>query len=158
MSRLSLIQERSLQRHESKRIANDPNCQRTFMGKDFSEVHDQYTQWYKIAKDGQFAGAIMIDRPEMDMACHHILALKDALTRDECIDIVKMAVKISIIRELKPYAMVSRDPSYDYMRKFLHDCGLEMSSLTHSNIDIFSPPAIEYVKLLHTFETKGSYT
>lgn len=137
---------------EMVRLANDPNCKRSYMGKTLEEIVTPGTTWHRISKDGEWAGAVMIDEPENSMACHHICALEGKLSREEAIIATQLSAKISIIRGLFPFTTVSQEPQYWYMRKFLEDCGFEKHKFDHHNLDTYVVPANERFNILHMNE------
>lgn len=139
-------------------LANDPNCKRSYMGKTLEEIVTPGTTWHRIGKDGKWAGAVMIDAPENNLACHHILALEGKLSRAEAIVATQLSAKISIIRGLFPFTTVSQEPQYDYMRKFLEDCGFIRNRFDSREMDVYVVPSFERYKIQALADLNGEQT
>lgn len=121
-------------------INANTNCQRSFMGKDITEVFTPTTQFYKITEYGITLGGFFLDAHDnkSGAVCVHILML-DSSKRDEAVIATKLAAMLSRLRGMIPYTTVSPDPKYDYMRKFLHDCGF-VHHMIKENIEIITIP------------------
>lgn len=139
-------------------LSVDKNCQRSYMGKNLAEIVTPGTTWHRISKEGKWVGAIMIDEPAEGMACHHICAFEGKLSREEAIIATQMSAKISIIRGLFPFTTVLQEPSYDYMRKFLEDCGFEKHKFDHHNLDTYVVPRIDIIHIEHEQHPNGWWT
>lgn len=107
-------------------IVDDTNVARSRMGKPWNEVINEHTQWITIhgKVTGDFIGAFMLDKVDIanGAVCMHIM-LRENYHRDTALTTTKLAAFYARVLGLIPYTTVSVDPKYDYMRKFLKDCG-----------------------------------
>lgn len=137
---------------EMERLANDPNCKRSYMGKTLEEIVTPGTTWHRISKDGKWAGAFLLDTPDAMLVCTHICAFEGKLSREEAIIATQLSAKISIIRGLHPYTTVSQEPQYDYMRKFLEDCGFVKNRFDSMDMDVYVVGSTERFNILYMNE------
>lgn len=107
-------------------LERDTNVLRSLMGKPWQDVITEHTSWMTIhgRQTWQFLGAFMCDKVDekTGAVCVHIM-LREGYSRDFAMIATKLAAFHARLRGLIPYTTVSTDPKYDYMRKFLADCG-----------------------------------
>lgn len=123
-------------------IVDDPNVARSRMGKPWVEVVNEHTQWITIHGKitGDFIGAFMLDKvdPVKRDVCIHIM-LRENYHRDTALTTTKLAAFFLRVIGKIPYTTVSTDSKYDYMRKFLEDCGFMHHKCTEE-YDIITTP------------------
>ena len=128
--------------HTRRRIMADGNCSRSLMGRTWAEAITPDTQWYTMAVDQTIVGAIMIDSYIGQYNCHHICMLEEYKDIKTASILTQLAAMLSHIRGFKPFTTVSKDPKYNYMRKFLEGCGFESDTLqdVEALVDIYKLP------------------
>lgn len=105
-------------------LANDTNCKRSYMGKTLEEVVNEHSTFYRIRLGETSIGVFLLDKidEKSGAVCMHIL-ITEGYNRITAVTATKLAAFLARLNGLIPYTTVSRDPKYDYMRKFLADCG-----------------------------------
>lgn len=105
-------------------LANDTNCKRSYMGKTLEEVVTPDSTFYRIRLGETSIGVFLLDKVDekTGAVCIHIL-ITEGYPRITALTATKLAAFHARLRGLIPYTTVSTDPKYDYMRKFLADCG-----------------------------------
>lgn len=105
-------------------LATDSNCARSYMGKTLGEVVTPESTFYRIRLGQSSIGVFLLDKVDekSGAVCMHIL-LFEGYDRNTAVIATKLAAFMARLKGLIPYTTVSRDPKYDYMRKFLADCG-----------------------------------
>lgn len=132
-------------------LANDSNCQRSFLGKTFSEVVTPASEFYAISAGNEWAGAFLLDEPDITTGavCMHIL-IREGWMRPTALTATKLAAFMARLHGLIPFTTVLTDPTYDYMRKFLADCGF-VHHLYKDNFEVITTPA-NYIPSLPSME------
>ena len=131
-------------------IKDDPNVARSRMGKPWNEVINEHTSWITIHGEvtGDFIGAFMLDKVDevKGTVCTHIM-LRENYHRDTALTTTKLAAFFLRVLGMIPYTTVSVEPVYNYMRKFLEDCGF-VHHLATKHYDIITIPT-HYIPNLH---------
>ena len=138
----ALSYQKKLSNAQSELLSNDPNCLRSTMGKPWNEVITEHTTWIVVhgKVTGDFIGAFFLDEVEINSGavCMHIM-LRENYARETALTLTKLASFYARILGMIPYTTVSTDPKYDYMRKFLADCGF-VHHMYKEDIEIITIP------------------
>ena len=124
-------------------IAFNENCARSFMGKKLEEVIKPTTHFYSIHRvvGGEWLGAFLIEPMKYNTVCHHILLFSP--DRETALVATQLAAFMARITGYIPYTTVSTAATYDYMRKFLADCGFVLHD-TKDTYDVITIP-VNYI-------------
>lgn len=151
-SEVTLSAARSLTEEQFELIKADKNVLRSLMGRSWSDVITEHTSWINITGNstGQFIGTFMCDKvgEKTGAVCMHIL-IREGYGRGLAVTATKLAAFMARLKGLIPYTTVSTDAKYDYMRKFLADCGF-VHHMSKDDFEIITIPT-NYVPLLDQF-------
>lgn len=151
-SEITLSAASSLTEEQFELIKADSNVLRSLMGKSWSEVITEHTSWIIIQgnRNSDFIGTFMCDQVDekTGAVCMHIL-IREGYYRECAVTATKLAAFMARLRGLIPYTTVSTDPAYDYMRRFLSDCGF-VHHMRKDDFEIITIPT-NYVPLLDQF-------
>lgn len=131
-------------------LANDTNCKRSYMGKTLEEVVTPDSTFYRIRSGETSIGVFLLDKVDekTGAVCIHIL-ITEGYSRGLAVTATKLAAFMARLKGLIPYTTVSTDPAYDYMRRFLSDCGF-VHHMSKDDFEIITIPT-NYVPLLDQF-------
>lgn len=151
-SEITLSAARSLTEEQFELIKADSNVLRSLMGKSWSDVITEHTSWIIIQENSNFGfiGTFMCDKVDENTGavCMHIL-IREGYSRRCAVTATKLAAFMARLRGLIPYTTVSTDPAYDYMRRFLSDCGF-VHHMYKDDFEIITIPT-NYIPQLDQF-------